>query len=590
MTLRERRSTLSSSTAGLVLANRLSESSDTSVVVLEAGNAHIDDPIVLSPTGWVPQLFNPEYDWGFQSVPQPCSKDQRLFQFRGKGLGGSSGINCLAWLKPHRGDIDAFEKLGNPGWNWENFQRYSNKAETVHAPVPPTRVYQPTYNPEDVGHDGPIPLSFTPVSSGVEYPLQKSLHQLGIETTSKAFGGETCGTYQALASLHPEKKTRTDSANAYLFPVLDRSNLQVLTGALVTKVIASGTEETGVTAEAVEFEHDGKIYRVLCRKEVILSAGAIKSPQILELSGIGDRGILEPLGIQTKIHLPTVGENTQDHYTITGPAHELRDGHDIITSDLMTNPEFRSTLKDPYKEIEGPLPLLITGFAFFSIQQTNVDAQALIDKISAKVNDESSPYSPGLREVLRVQLELFKDKNVPDIEIAVVPFSVFPIGPPGKPYVNTAPFLLRPFSRGTIHITSTDPREPPIIDAHLFEEEVDIEIMVAGFKTSREAAKLSPLKDIIAREAKPGPEVVTDEQIKDHIKSNVGTSWHVSGSCSMLPKDMGGVVDPKLKVYGTKNIRVVDLSIMPILVSTHPQASVYAIAEQAADIIKADHA
>ncbi|CAL1705809.1 unnamed protein product [Somion occarium] len=575
-------------TAGLVLANRLSENPDVSVIVLEAGNAHVDDPIILSPTGWVPQLFNSEYEWGLQSTPQPHSLDQRLFEFRGKGLGGSSSINCLVYLKPHRADIDAFEKLGNPGWNWENYQKYSKKAESVHAPVPPVRQFRPTYNHDDVGHDGPLPVSFCPIASGVEYPLQKGLSELGIETISTGFGGETAGTYKALASLHPVKMTRTDSANAYLFPVIDRPNLQVLTGALVTKVVTSGDEATGLTADAVEFEHGGKFYQVLCAKDVILSAGAIKSPQILELSGIGDRSILEPLGIETKLDLPTIGTNTQDHFTCTGPAYELRDGNDIITGELIADPDFRGNLKDPYKEIEGPLPLVMSGYAFFPLHKAAANAQELIDKISAKINDEASPYSAGLREVYHVQLELLKDEDVPDVEIMVVPFSVIPMGPAGRAYVNVPPVLSRPFSRGTVHINSADPLAPPVIDPHIFEEDIDMEIITAGFKVSRAAAQFSPYKDIIAREVKPGPDVVTDDQIKEHIKSHVGTVWHMVGSCSMLPRDKGGVVDAKLKVYGTNNIRVVDLSILPILVSTHPQATVYAVAEQG-DIIKADH-
>ncbi|KAI0071186.1 GMC oxidoreductase [Panus rudis PR-1116 ss-1] len=577
-------------TAGSVLARRLSENVQVSVAVLEAGDAHVNDPLILSPNTWGLQFGKPDYDWGFASKPQDGLSGNQLSFVRGKGLGGSSGINCLVWVKPQEDEINMLESLGNPGWNWENFHKYSKKTERVYPQAPPQRAFQGLYDPETVGHDGPLPITFSPTASGGEAPLQKSLNKLGLPTNPDAFGGQSTGTFKALATLNPENYTRSYGANSYIFPVLDRPNLKVLPNAFVTKLVTSGSVNGSLTATAVEFEYDGKPHKVLVGKEAILSAGSIKSPHILELSGIGDRAILEPLGITTKYHNPAIGTNAQEHLSMTGPVHQMLKDKDIITAELLADPSFRSTLQDPYPEIQGPLPLLLTSFSFFSIQQAFAErATALIEKQARKVAEKASTYPPGRKELYEAQLHLMKNTQVPAIEMLVIPYSMVPLEPKDAPFLNIPAGVNHPFSRGTIHAISTDPHVPPEIDPRCYEDEFDIDLFVEGFKIAREAAKLSPLADIIEKEFLPGSNVTSDEDIKAYIRKATGTMWHTAGTCSMMPEDKGGVVDPKLKVYGTSNVRVVDLSILPLIVATHTQATVYAIAEQAADIIKAEH-
>ncbi|OBZ73019.1 Glucose oxidase [Grifola frondosa] len=557
-------------TAGLVLAARLTEDPKVSVAVLEAGKPHFDDPLVLTVDGWMRQFMNPEYDWGFPTVPQVNAGNKPFLWSRGKGLGGSSAMNFLLWTKPQREDIDAFEALGSPGWNWERFQEYSKKSEKFYLRVQEGSLKVADHSPIPTG---PLPISFARTSSGAEYPFQKSLESNGIKIVTDPMSGETVGTWKSVSVIDPETNTRSYATTGYLLPALDRPNLHVLTEAYVSKIITSknGGE---VVASGVEFEYAGATHRVDAGKEVILSAGAIKSPQILELSGIGDKAILEPLGVPVQVDLPSVGTNVQEHLTHNGLAFLMQDGHNIATSDLLRDAAFQSKLLEANPDLKGPLSVALSGLTFLPLQSFSDRASEIIDQLSAKIEKEADSYPPGLKEQYEYQLKCLKDEKVPEAEIIVFPFSFDP-NVADKPFIALLPTLVHPWSRGTIHISSTDPKAIPIIDPRYFDVETDLEIL---------------LDDISITEVAPGPNVATDDQIREHIRQNLTTVWHTVGSLSMLPKDKGGAVDPKLKVYGTKNIRVVDLSVIPIEIAVHTQAAVYAIAEQAADVIKADYA
>lgn len=497
-------------------------------------------------------------------------------------------MNLLIWTRPQRQDIDAVEKVGNPGWNWENFYKFSKKSERFSPPVnPSSRGYQDLYNANSVGLEGPIPISFARSHSGAEFPLQKSLEALGVPTINDSLSGDTLGTYKAVSDINAETGARSYSGAAYLLPALDRPNLTVVSEASVTRVI---TEQQGneLVATGVEFSHGETIYKVYAAKDVILSAGTIKSPQILELSGIGDRAILQPLGIPVRKHLPTVGANLQDHLICTGMSFDMREDANIVTSDLILDPKHESRLRAEFPDVKGPLSVCLTGVTFLPLQTFSTRSQEIIEKMATRIARDAAKYPPGLKEQYEVQMQILKDSQVPDIEIVVFPFK-WGNDDSNKPFMLLMPSIGHPFSRGTIHIKSADPKEPPVIDPHYFEEDVDFDILVDGWKFTREVAATGPFKDITVAESIPGPSVQTDEEIKAHIKKNLSTTWHACGSVSMLPQDKGGVVDTHLKVYGTKNLRVIDLSILPLLVAVHTQATVYGIAEMGADIVKNDH-
>ncbi|KAH9886305.1 GMC oxidoreductase [Cubamyces lactineus] len=581
----------SSITAGLALAARLSEDPSVSVAVLEAGKAHFNDELVLGVQGWMRQFMNPEYDWRFFTLPQVHANGKPTLWSRGKGLGGSSGMNFLMWTRPQRQDIDAIEALGNSGWNWERFYEYSKKTERFVSPQKAT--VEDLYSKDAVGTNGPLPISFARTVSNAEQPFRKSLEELGVNISNDALSGDTLGAWKPVSIIDPATDTRSYSTTGYLLPALDRPNLRVLTEAYVTRIITETTDDGTVVARALEFEHGGKTHSVCVGKEAILSAGAIKSPQILELSGIGDRALLERLEIPVKLDLPAVGTNVQEHGCHNATAYLMQDGKNIITSDLLRDPDFRAKLVESSPDYAEPLGLAFTGLNFLPIQKLTSPARAteIISNIETRVArgraDGSIP--PGLQAQYEQQMAMLKDPAVPDVEIMVTPFSFKPGEPAKKPIVAILSAVCRPFSRGTIHAASTDPKEPPAIDPQYFAESADLDILVEAWKFARKVAHTGAFKELMVAEVSPGPGVQTDEQIREHVKNNFVTVWHTCGSLSMLPKDKGGVVDPKLKVYGTQNIRVVDLSILPLQLTTHTQSVVYAIAEQAADIIKKDH-
>ncbi|TFY64565.1 hypothetical protein EVJ58_g2548 [Rhodofomes roseus] len=460
----------------------------------------------------------------------------------------------------------AIEKLGNPGWNWENFYKYSKKSESFFVPE---RVsvgdYRDLYKSDTFG---PVKLSFTQTSSGIERPVQQSLKLLGVETIDDSMSGETVGTFKVASDLDPATGKRCSAAT-------------VLTEAHVTKLVTE-TSKGEVVTTAVEFEHGGTLHKVLVGKEVILCAGTIQSPQILELSGIGDRNILEPLNIEVQKHLPSVGRNLQDHIVSTGLVLAMRDEVDLITSESMTDEKLTSRLR----------------CTFLPLQAFSDRAESTIAELKAKVAREDEHYAPGLREQYELLSELLANPRYPAMELFVFPFdAVPPVELDGdvrssityssqKPFPVLMPSILHPLSRGTIHICSSDPKRAPNIDPRYFEEEADMDVLLDAFKFTRKMSQMAPFQVIAGAELAPGPKAQTDEEIRAHIEKNLHTTWHSCGTCSMLPEDKGGVVDSKLKVYGTSNIRIVDLSILPLIVSVHTQTVAYGIAEMAADIIK----
>ncbi|EED77894.1 hypothetical GMC oxidoreductase [Postia placenta Mad-698-R] len=544
-------------TAGLVLANRLSENSSVTVVVLEAGKAHFEDPLVDKIDGWLQQMMKPDYDWEFFTVPQPHAHDKPARWSRGKGLGGSSAINLLGWTKPEPADIDAWEKLGNPGWNFKRLHEYIKKAE---------RDVNNT-----IGTDGECHCFMDHRSTLIASRPNLSClcadehwcRSIVPEGNAYEVGPQTNGAYKILSSIDPEKGTRASSVTGYLLPAIHRPNLKVLTEAYVNKFVTRH-EGDKLTATGVEFEHGGNVYQVHATKEVILSAGAIKSPNILELSGIGDRRVLEPLGIPVLKDIPGVGANVQEHYTLTG----------LVLGESGER-SVQNRWADGTKEMRQAPDAALSRPAHTSTATTKPEEAT-----------EAATYPPGLKEQYDIQLDILRDSQIPDLEIMLLPVS---FAAPckglrtyelcsvcshstiviGKPYISLPIVISHPFARGTIHISSADPKAAPLIDPRYFEEETERDILLEGFKFARKISNTSPFKDLVVAEVLPGPEVTEDRQIV--VFNHVITFIDSAGSLSMMPQDKGGAVDPALRIYGCKNVRVVDLSVVPLTVSAHTQ-------------------
>ncbi|KAJ6501837.1 GMC oxidoreductase [Mycena vulgaris] len=540
-------------TAGLALASRLSEDPSVTVVVIEAGEANTGDPKIIVPAQFGQTLMDPK-------------------------------------IKPPAGDIDAIEKLGNPEWNWKEYQKYSQRSEMFHPPAPEQmELYPHTYEASFHGTSGPIHTIIPFHFPTIDALFQQTLVNKGLKSIKDPYGGDITGTWIASATLDPSTWTRSYAATGYLLPAQDRPNLTVLTEATVARVVFDDAiNGQSLTATGVEFVHGGRTFHVNVNREVILSAGAIQSPKILELSGVGRAEVLRKIGVDVKIELDGVGENVQDH-TFLGVSYELAGSPE--TCDRLRDPVYAAGATKLYAEGRGPQRLGITSFAYFPLSAATPEAPALPNRAVEDLK-ASGPFPPGLREQLDLQIACLRDDSAPDIELIAWPGCVSRIShdsdpDPGKSCFTVLALLNHPLSRGTIHAKSADPLDKPSIDPHYFENDFDLEILVQHIKYIRSMIHTEPFKSGVVREMDPGPECVTDDDIREYIKNHHVTSYHTVGSCSMLPREKQGVVDPELKVYGTNNLRVVDIGIIPIHIAAHTQATAYMIAEKAADLIRA---
>ncbi|VDB94037.1 unnamed protein product [Peniophora sp. CBMAI 1063] len=572
-------------TAGLTLAVRLSEDARKSVLCLEAGNANLNDPAILRPASWGSHFQNDKYDWKHKTVAQRFAGDIEHGWSRGKGLGGSSAINLMLWTVPPAKEIDDIERLGNPGWNWKNLDASLKKLEGYIAPTEEIALKQGLkVESWKLGTSGPLRHSFSGVFVGAERAVHEALHNTGFPYAKDPLGGDPTGLYFTTQSVDSQAYTRSYSASAFYIPAQDRQNLTVAVDALVSRVVTKQVSGK-VVANAVEVLHEDQTYTVRVGGEVILSAGALKSPQILELSGIGRKEVLTSLGIPVIVDLPGVGENMQEHIFVPIP-FELKADVDFDTVDALQDPGLAAKHLKLYEEQQGLYTTGLMGLAFGPLQMYSKRADEIQQAAIEKIEANKDKYPPGLYEQYRLQIQRLKE-GAPGCEILNVPgyVSFQTLRTPGKKYFSLLPSMNHQFSRGRTHIVSTDPKLDPSYDPAYLEEEIDLETFLECVKFVRSLAAVEPWTRMVAAEVLPGPECTTDDQLTKWVKKHMMTTFHTAGTCSMLPREMSGVVDSNLVVYGTSNVRVCDLSILPLHFAAHPQAMVYSFAARAAEII-----
>ncbi|KAI8631110.1 glucose-methanol-choline oxidoreductase-like protein [Xylariaceae sp. FL1651] len=574
-------------TAGLVLANRLTEDSQTQVIVLEAGDDLTADARITTPALF-PTLIDSDADWNTVTEAQSALGNRKINIPHGRVLGGSSAINGQAFVATSKVNVNTWGDLGNPGWSWEKLGPYFKKSHTFAPPSSDDPTYQHLHldyiEPHFSGINGPIQASFP---SGTENPLPKAwietLHSLGHRATGDPFSGETIGAYTNAASIDPKSRQRSYAASGYWVPVKDRPNLTVITGAHVLKVILEGTAPA-VVAVGVEYNYNGETRAVKARQEVILSAGALQSPKILELSGIGDRDLLSSLSIPVIINNRYVGENLQDQ-PMGGLSFEVNDGVETIDDLLRQDPTALGKAMEQYATSKsGPLAVGgIFSYAFLGLQDT---PPGLTSDIFDSA--DTHPLKSAQTEYYKNLLENSEESTAGFFTYAAQGNFGSDSGSslmqsgflPGNFY-SVAICLLQPLSRGYVHIRSADPMVPVQVDPRYLTHPLDLEIV--------SAEPLSSLLKANGRRNTAAPSDITDiEAMKDYLKNTAMSSWHPTSTCSMLPLDKGGVVNERLVVYGTRNLRVVDASVFPITTRGNPMATVYAVAERAADLIKED--
>lgn len=517
--------------AGAVLAARLSENPQVSVTLLEAGG---EDTSVLihCPAGLALMARQKNYNWAMSTVPQPGLGGRRGYQPRGKVLGGSSSINAMIYLRGQPADYEYWRAQGNPGWGWSDVLPYFLKAEC-------------NTRGADALHGVSGPLHVCDLSD--PNPLARAFVRAGVQAGhahNPDFNGaaqEGVGFYQVTH----HKGERCSAAKAYLTPVrASRSNLEIITGAQVLRILMEGRKAVGV-----EYVQGGHARQLRCQREVLLCAGALQSPQLLMLSGIGPGEHLQQLGIDVVHHLPGVGEHLHDHPDVV----QVVDGPQIKDSFGISLAGLRNVWQGIGRWRHERRGLLTSNFA---------EAGGFI---------RSRPQEP-----------------VPDLQLHFVVGKLVDHGRKtllGHGY-SCHVCLLQPRSRGRIRLASADVGALPLVDPAFFAESEDMQRMVRGVHRMREILGQPALARYQGRELAYSAQARSDEEIERFIRRHADTIYHPVGSCRMGP-GVQDVVDARLLVHGVQGLRVVDASVMPRIVSGNTNAPTIMIAEKAADLIKA---
>ncbi|KAI9852918.1 MAG: hypothetical protein M1838_003712 [Thelocarpon superellum] len=579
-------------TAGLVLAARLTENPAISVAVVEAGEDRSGD---LSVNAWgltASMLGNPLYDWAFSTTPQ-TSDDNRVITWpRGKMLGGSSGTNFWYWNRASQEDIDDFAELGNDGWTWADLLPYYLKSEKYFAaPAQQAKDLQIDYfNPALHGTSGPIDTSYPPIYNIIGESWNPTYKNLGLASHGDPYGGNTTGSFTTLISQNLQNVSRSFATTGYYKPNAHRPNLKVLTGALVTKVRFATPSSKGapLVATGVDFTVNGTLHTVKAKKEVILSAGVTQSPQLLELSGIGGAALLKSLGIKVLVANDNVGENLQDHQ-FTSLGFTANPG--VPTADVLNDPAvLQQAITDYTTNRTGLLTEATCSTAYLSFAQLLGLSSTPPMPASASAQSASAQFAapPGRAKQYELVLKKLLDPQQPFAQEIYTPQGLnFP--PVPGAFITLFGLLSHPFSRGSIHINSTDPTAYPVINPQFLSNPLDVDILGTIALHLQKVARTPPLSDLLMGNGTvyaPGYSFITPANVSQHVRNTLGEFQHPTGTCAMEPQDQGGVVDPRLIVYGTQNLRVVDASVIPLQPVGTIQSLVYAIAEKAADIIK----
>ena len=529
--------------AGCVLADRLSEDGRSRVLLLEAGGD--DRPLkepgqflsnlwIHVPIGYSQTLKDPKVNWLYQTEPDPGTGDRVHVWPRGKVLGGSSSINAMLYVRGQRADYDGWRQLGCEGWAWDDVFPYFRRAQ-----------HQANGPCQDHAVGGPLHVADPAGGHEVSAAVIEACRSLGLpERDPNGPDQEAVGWYQ----VNIRDGKRCSAAVAYLHPAMSRPNLRVETRALAARVLLDGRRAVGV-----EFEQGGQRRTVRASAEVILSGGAINSPQLLQLSGIGPGDLLRAHGLAVAADLPGVGANLQDHFVI-GETYRLKPGTPSVN------------------QLTRGLPLLGELAKYLLFKRGLMTLSAAHVGVFCKSREGLA--GPDIQfHILPATMDPDKLANEQKMELE------------REPGLTIAPCQLRPESRGTVRIRSADPAQHPAILPNYLSDRLDQEVVVAGMKWGRRIAAAPALARHIAHELMPGPDVRTDQQLLDHARAYGTTIYHPVGTCAM-GRGPHAVLDPELRVHGIEGLRVVDASIMPRLISGNTNAPTIMIAEKAADLIR----
>ena len=511
--------------AGAVLANRLSADPKHRVLLLEAGRP--SHPWSRVPIGFARLIDNAKANWLYESEPEESTGGRKIPVPRGRLLGGSSSINGMVFVRGQSQDYDGWAQLGNRGWSYRDVLPFFKDMESYEGG-----------DDEFRGRDGPLKVTDSSEHGLLYDAMRQAASQTGIEQNGDYNGAAQDGIAMTQATIN--KGRRMSTAFCYLDPAKSRPNLEILTGAYTEALTLEGKRCTGVA-----YSVNGQKRQAKATREVIVSAGSINSPQLLELSGIGQPDLLRSHGIEVRHSLPGVGENLRDHWS-------PRMLWSVKTKGLTYNDTGRGL-----------------GAAWQALRYAFTNKGLL-----------AMPASP-----MRAYVRSREGLESPDINISIIPFLVadgFRLSRQSGITLITHP--LRPESTGSIHIGSADPARPPAIRFNFLSAELDREVTVAGMRKVRDLMNSDAMAQIAGEEMAPGPSVQSDEELLTWVTENAETTYHPIGTCKMGSDPMA-VVDDQLRVHGLQGLRVADASIMPTLTSGNTNAPSIMIGEKAANMV-----
>ncbi|KAL8947949.1 MAG: hypothetical protein Q9222_005818 [Ikaeria aurantiellina] len=632
--------------SGLVVTNRLSEDPSVNVLCIEAGDPDHYEPIIQDPV-YVGADIGGIYDWDLSTTPQLQLDGATRPMPQGKVLGGGSILNAMCWNRGGQDDFNAWAALGNPGWDWEGMLPYfikaSQRLSETYTPVYSAdiaREYSINYNPAVHGTSGPVQVSypryFYPQSTA---NLFAALNYLGVPTEFDPNDGSSAGAAFVPTDLDPNNQTRSDARRTYYDPYVSRPNFHVITGQHVTRIMIEGVSSNyavsnptpggnedgngmnGMTSNngfgfgpagstpALDNTTNARLFRrqspstsniritgvefaasasdarriITATREVIVAAGALHSAQLLQLSGIGPSSLLNTYGIPVALDLPGVGNNLQDH-CLVGTFYPYNNASYPSPTQLTSNATYNAAAELEYNTYKtGPWTAgSPNALAFNPLPLISNNSESILS--GANDQDPIAYLAGGLDPTILAGYTLQKQSLVRRLaETNVASYEII-----NNNAGSLTVAVMHPFSRGQCYIHSPDPFEPPTIDPRWLTNPVDRQILVEALLFNRQILATPAMLPLQAAQFVP-PVDADEAAINMVINTGIRTEFHPSGTCAMLPLEQGGVVDPHLRVHGAQNLRVVDAGVFPMIPAAHLQAVVYAVAEKAADIIKADN-
>lgn len=523
--------------AGCALAGRLSENPQHRVLLIEAG---IDDPWVWIriPTGVAKIVVGERAMWRFDTEPSPGVNGRALFCPRGKNVGGTANINGMFWVRGDPAEYDNWAKLGNPGWRYADVLPLFKRMERYAQGDPAVR-----------GHDGPLVITEYGPRDTLSDAFLKACAQAGIPENPDTNSGNYIGG--GLIQMSTRKGLRWSVREAYVRPAQQRANFRLVTRAQVTRLLFEGEGETRRVC-GVEWNQDGKRMSARAAREVALCAGAIQSPQLLELSGIGDSARLGSLGIAVTKHLPGVGENLRDHLQAR------------LMLELKGIKTLNEIMPSAWEKMKMGLRWVLLRDGLMSVPGATAHAYTKTDPNRAQPD-------------LKLQLHHLSspDERNPK-KLVLDPFPGCSIGMVHQ----------QPASRGSVHVRTADPLKQPEIHTNYLTQDEDLQTFLKAMKIVRRVTQQPALAQYAVRELRPGPAITSDGAMEEYLRATIFPSYHPVGTCKM-GSDAQAVVDAQLRVHGVPGLRVADASIMPTIPASNTNAAAIMIGEKAADLMLA---